>query len=138
MNVTAHQEKKKNEETKTGMKKTGEGKRQATDFKEAVCCPSAIVQRAAPRKNGSRKYPGNWDPREGQQPFRPNPYGVEDRITAMRRLLISAVTNIVTAIDLLSYSLFFRSRFYVGKAINQRLVNRSERLKVCQLSVLNG
>ena len=33
---------------------------------------------------------GNWDPREGQQPFRPNPNEVEDRITPLRRLLIDA------------------------------------------------
>ena len=40
MNDTAHQEKKKNEETKTGKRSAGEEKRRATDFKEAVCCPS--------------------------------------------------------------------------------------------------
>ena len=40
MNATTHQE-KKNEEMKTSKR------RQATDFKEAVCCPSAIVQGAA-------------------------------------------------------------------------------------------
>ena len=34
---------------------------------------------------------GNWDPREGQQPFRPNPNGVGDRLTTLRRLLIGAV-----------------------------------------------
>ena len=44
MNVAAHQEKKKNEETKTGMKKAEERKRQSTDFRKAVCCPSAVVQ----------------------------------------------------------------------------------------------
>ena len=33
---------------------------------------------------------GNWDPREGQQPFRPNPNGVEERTTTLRRLLIGA------------------------------------------------
>ena len=43
MNVTAHQEKEKNKETKEGRRK---GK-QATDFEEAVCCSSAVVQRAA-------------------------------------------------------------------------------------------
>ena len=49
MNVTVHQEKKKNEETKEGKSKAGEKKKrkQATDFKDAVCCPSAIVQGAA-------------------------------------------------------------------------------------------
>ena len=30
---------------------------------------------------------GNWDPQEGQQPFRPNPNGIVDRTTTMRRLL---------------------------------------------------
>ena len=43
MNVIAHQEKEKNKETKTGKRKAGEGRRQATDFKEAACCPFAIV-----------------------------------------------------------------------------------------------
>ena len=49
MNVTVHQEKEKNEETKTGKRRAGkEGKRkQATDFEEAVCCPSAVVQGSA-------------------------------------------------------------------------------------------
>ena len=51
MNVTAHQEKEENEETKKGMRETGEMKEkkreQATDFEEAVCCSSVIVQGAA-------------------------------------------------------------------------------------------
>ena len=34
---------------------------------------------------------GNWDPREDQQPFRPNPNGIGDRTTTLRRLLIGAV-----------------------------------------------
>ena len=34
---------------------------------------------------------GNWDPQEGQQPFRLNPNGVEDRTTTLRRLLTGAV-----------------------------------------------
>ena len=55
MNISAHQEKK---ETKTGMKKAGEGRTQATDFREAVCCPTAVVQGAAQQKNGSRECPG--------------------------------------------------------------------------------
>ena len=33
---------------------------------------------------------GNWDPLEGQQPFRPNPNGAGDRTTTLRRLLIGA------------------------------------------------
>ena len=34
---------------------------------------------------------GNWDPREGQQPFRPNPNGVGDCTTTLRLLLIGVV-----------------------------------------------
>ena len=68
MNVAAHQEKEKSE--KTGKREAGEEKRQA-DFKEAACYSSAIVQGAARRKNGlcEGNARGNWDPREGQQPF---------------------------------------------------------------------
>ena len=33
---------------------------------------------------------GYWYPRESQQPFRPNPNGVGDRTTTLRRLLIGA------------------------------------------------
>ena len=49
MNVTAHQEREKNKETKTGKRRAGEKKKrkQATDFKEAVCCHSAVVQGTA-------------------------------------------------------------------------------------------
>ena len=35
-----------------GKRKAGEGRRQAIDFKEAACYPSAVVQGAARRKNG--------------------------------------------------------------------------------------
>ena len=41
-----------------------------------------------PQKSGNS--PGNWDPREGQQPFRTNLNGVGDRTTMLRRLLIGA------------------------------------------------
>ena len=68
MSVAAHQDKEKNE--KMGKRKAGVERRQA-DFKEAACYPSAVVQGAARQKNclceGSAR--GNWDPREGQQPF---------------------------------------------------------------------
>ena len=37
MNVTAHQEKEKNKETKTGKRRAGEERKQAIDFGEAVC-----------------------------------------------------------------------------------------------------
>ena len=42
MNVTAYQE-KKSKETKTGKRKAGEKRKQASDFKEAVCCLSAVI-----------------------------------------------------------------------------------------------
>ena len=58
MNVGAHQEKKKNEETKTGMKKVGKGRRQVANFREAVCRLFAVVQGAARQKNGSRGVSG--------------------------------------------------------------------------------
>ena len=49
MNVTAHQEKKENEKTKKGKREAGEKRKrkQATNFKQAVCCPSAVVHGAA-------------------------------------------------------------------------------------------
>ena len=53
MNVSAHQKKEKNEET--GKRKAGEEKRQATDFKEAAWCSSAVVQGVAWQKNSLGK-----------------------------------------------------------------------------------
>ena len=65
MNVAAYQ---KNE--KIGKKKAGE-ERMPADFKEAACYLSAVVKGAARRKNGlcEGSARGNWDFREGQQPF---------------------------------------------------------------------
>ena len=106
MNVAAHQEKKKNENT--GKRRAGEERRQA-DFKEAACYPSAVVQGAARRKNGlcEGSARGNWDPREGQQPFQPNPNGVGDRTTMLRWLLIGAVQFC----SLYMYILYIRQKF---------------------------
>ena len=42
MNVNAHLE-KKNDETKTGERSEERKRKLATDFEEAVCCPSAVV-----------------------------------------------------------------------------------------------
>ena len=55
---------------KTGKGKAGEERRQA-DFKDAACCPSAVVQGAARQKNGLCEggAQGKWDSREDQQPF---------------------------------------------------------------------
>ena len=49
MEVTTHQEKEKNEETKAGKRRAGKERKrkEATDFEEAVSCPSAVVQGAA-------------------------------------------------------------------------------------------
>ena len=68
MNVAAHQEKDKNE--KTGKRKAGEGRRRA-DFKDAVCYPSTVVQRAARQKNAlcERSAWGDLDPQKDQQQF---------------------------------------------------------------------
>ena len=85
MNIVAHQEKEKNEETKMG--------REETDFKEAACCPSVVIRGAEQRKNGLCKGSArsDWDSQEGQQPFLPNSNGAGDCTTTLRRLLIRAV-----------------------------------------------
>ena len=49
MNVVAQQKKEENEKTWRGKKKAEE-RRQVTDFKEATCYPSAVVQGAARQK----------------------------------------------------------------------------------------
>ena len=49
MYVAAHQEKEKIEVT--GKREVGEERKRSADFKEAACCSSAVVQRAARRKN---------------------------------------------------------------------------------------
>ena len=63
MSFAAHQEKEKNEETKTGKRRAGEERKekQAIDFEEAVCCPSAVSsgQRSVKMKGSGW---GNWDP----------------------------------------------------------------------------
>ena len=48
MNVAAHQEKKKSENTGKG--KAGKERKQTVDFKEAACCPSAVDQRQRKEK----------------------------------------------------------------------------------------
>ena len=45
MKAAAHQEKEKNK--KAGKRKAEEEIKQRTDFKQAACCPSAVVQGAA-------------------------------------------------------------------------------------------
>ena len=50
MKVTPHQQKEKDEETKTGKRKAEEERKQATDFKKAAFRPSAVVQGAVLQK----------------------------------------------------------------------------------------
>ena len=72
MKVTAHQEK----ETKTGKKKDRRREKTGNQFLKKLC---AALLRSFRGKHGEKmkgKAPGNWDPWEGQQPFRPNPNGV--------------------------------------------------------------
>ena len=62
MNLAVHQE--KNKETKTGKRKAGEERiRLATNFKQAECCPSAVVHGEARRNNGG-EYAGKLVPSE--------------------------------------------------------------------------
>ena len=60
MNVAAHQEKEKNEET--GKSEAGEKRKQVINFKEAAGCSGGNTG-----KNGlcEESAWGNWDPQEG-------------------------------------------------------------------------
>ena len=102
INVAAHQEKEKNE--KTGKREAGEDRKQSNNFKEAACCSSGVVQRAARRTNGlcEGSSRNNWDLGEGQRPFWPNRNEVEGRTTTLRRLLIGAIEACQQTIQFLS------------------------------------
>ena len=90
MNVAAHQDKEKNE--KMDKRKAGEERGQETDFREAACCPFAVVQghhgekmvcvRGMPGVTGTLgKANIHFDPTKR----------VEESTTTLRRLLIRAV-----------------------------------------------
>ena len=51
MNITAHQEKEKNDETRMSKRRAGEDRIQVSNFKEVVWCSSAIIQEAVLQKN---------------------------------------------------------------------------------------
>ena len=72
-----------------GKRKSGEQRKQATDFKEAACCPSAVVKGQHGEKMGGSTQ-GNLGSREGQQPFRLKPNGFGNSTTTLRGLLIGA------------------------------------------------
>ena len=92
MNVTAHQEKEENEGTKNSKGGAGEKKRESKRPILKKLCAALLRlfrwQHSEKMKGSAR---GNWDPREGQQPFRLNQNGAGDRTTTLRRLLIGAV-----------------------------------------------
>ena len=111
MNVTAHQE-EKNEETKKGRRK--EKNRRPILKKLCAALLRSFRGQHSEKMKGSAR--GNWDPREGQQPFRPNPNGVGDRTTTLRRLLIFAEFSISLFYMFLHYEpckMKFNSNFRV-------------------------
>ena len=66
MNVTANQEKEKNEETKTGKKSAGEERKQIL---KKLCAALLRSFRGQHSEKMTESAWGNWDPRKGQQPF---------------------------------------------------------------------
>ena len=67
MNVTAHQEKKKNKETKTGKRRAGEKKkRNRRPILKKLC---AALLRSFRGQHSEKMKGSARDPREGQQPF---------------------------------------------------------------------
>ena len=68
-------------------KKKRENKQPISKKLCAALLRSFRVQHSEKMKGSAR---GNWDPREGQQPFRPIPNGAGDRTTTLRRMLIGA------------------------------------------------
>ena len=92
MNVTAHQEKEKNEETKKGKRGAGEKKKKNRRPILKMLCAALLRSlrgQHSEKMNGSAW--GNWDPWECEHPFRPNPNGSGDCTTTLRWLLIIAV-----------------------------------------------
>ena len=105
MNVTAHQEKKKNEETKKGKRRAGEKKREnRRPILKKLCAALLRSFRGQHNEKTKGSARGDWDLRKGRQRFQPNPNGVGDRTTTLRRLLIGAVLpvccNVLTDINL--------------------------------------
>ena len=87
MNLAAHQE-KENEKT-VKRKAVEERKQPILERLRAALVRSFRVHHGEKMvyKVNTRD---NWDSWEGQQPFRPNPNGVGNRATTLRRLLIGA------------------------------------------------
>ena len=99
MNVTAHQGKEKNEKTEKGKRRAGEKEKRENrrPILKKLCAALLRSFRGQHSEKIKGSAWGNWDPREGQQPFRPNPNGVGDRTTTLRWLLIVAVLKMSRA-----------------------------------------
>ena len=90
MNVSAHQEKEKNE--KKGKRKAVEERIQATDLKEAACCPFAVVQGAVRQKKLARgEFPEYLGPSKRPTTISTESKRVGNCSTTMMWLLIGAV-----------------------------------------------
>ena len=70
---------------------------QTTDFSEIVCCPSAVVQRAALRKDILF-----GESTGGPTAISIQPSGVGDLTTTLRRLLIGAKKNTIFAVTIVN------------------------------------
>ena len=94
-------------ETKTGRRKQKTSDRFSRSYVLAFCGRSGSSTAKKWFVPGSSR--GKWDPREGQQPFRPNPNGSGDRTITLRRLLIGADEIILVRFDvyIASYLLIF-------------------------------
>ena len=103
MNVAARQGKEKNE--KTGKSKAGEERKQSTDFREAACCPYAVLQRAARQKTVCmREVPGVTGTIEkANSHFYPTQSVVEKHTTTLRRLFIGADHYAIVSIVSISH-----------------------------------
>ena len=76
MNVTAHQEKKKNKETKKGKRSAEKRKREnRRPILRKLCAALLRLFRGQQSEKMKGSAWGSWDPPEVQQPFRPNPNG---------------------------------------------------------------
>ena len=91
MNVTTDQEKQNNEDRARGRQEKRENRRPILKKLCAAFLRSFRGQHGEKIKGSAR---GNWDPLESQQPFRPNPNGIGDRTTTLRRLLIGATLSL--------------------------------------------
>ena len=80
MNVIAYQEEKNRDEY-------GQERENRRPILKKLC---AALLRSFRGQHGEKMKGSAWDRWKGQQPFRPNPNGVGDRTTRLRRLLIGA------------------------------------------------